>query len=100
MRRIRLPRNLSADGQRVFFETAQGLVDADTNGKADVYMWSDGELSLISTGKSGEESEFIDASTSGDDVFFTTREQLVGVDVDDQVDVYDARVGGGIPEQN
>ncbi len=95
----RLPRNLSADGGRVFFETAQGLVDRDTNGRADVYMWEDGELSLISTGKSDERSEFVDASASGDDVFFTTRERLVGLDVDDQVDIYDARVGGGFAEQ-
>ncbi len=95
----RLPRNLSADGERVFFETAEALVDSDTNGKADVYMWSGGELRLVSSGKSDEESEFIDASESGDDVFFTTRERLVWSDVDDLVDVYDARVGGGFPEQ-
>lgn len=95
---LRLPRNLSSDGKRVFFETTMGLVDADTNGKADVYMWSEGELSLISTGESGEVSEFIDASASGDDVFFTTRERLVGWDTDNQTDVYDARVGGGLPE--
>ncbi len=95
----RLPRNLSADGRRVFFETAQGLVERDVNGRADVYMWEGGELSLISTGKSDERSEFVDASASGSDVFFTTRERLVGSDVDDQVDVYDARVGGGFTEQ-
>ncbi len=95
----RLPRNLSADGGRVFFETAQGLVDRDVNGRADVYMWEDGELSLISTGQAAEESEFVDASASGDDVFFTTRERLVGSDVDEKVDIYDARVGGGFAEQ-
>jgi hypothetical protein len=95
----RLPRNLSGDGERVFFETAQGLVGRDTNAKPDVYMWSGGELSLVSTGKGGEASEFVDASASGDDVFFTTRERLVGADVDDHVDIYDARVGGGFPEQ-
>ena len=67
----------------------------DINGKADVYMWEDGELSLISTGKAARPSKFVDASADGDDVFFTTRERLVGADVDDQVDVYDARVGGG-----
>ncbi len=95
----RLPRNLSEDGRRAFFETAEGLVDQDTNGKADVYMWSGGELRLISTGKAADASEFVDASADGDDVFFTTRERLVGADTDNQVDVYDARVGGGIPEQ-
>ncbi len=77
----------------------QELVGSDKNGKADVYMWSASGLNLISSGSSSEESEFIDASESGDDVFFTTRDQLVGADVDHQVDVYDARVRGGLPEQ-
>ncbi len=94
----RLPRNLTSDGERAFFETAERLVDGDTNGKTDVYMWSEGELSLISTGQGAEGAEFIDASASGDDVFFTTREQLVGRDTDELVDVYDARVGGGFPD--
>jgi NHL repeat/WD40-like Beta Propeller Repeat len=95
----RLPRNLTPDGKRVFFETAQALVDNDTNGKPDVYMWADGDLSLISTGKAEGGSQFIDSSASGNDVFFTTRERLVGADADNLVDVYDARVGGGLPEQ-
>ncbi len=94
-----LPRNLSADGRRVFFETAQSLAKADTNGKADVYMWEGGELSLISTGRSAGGSEFIDASADGRDVFFTTRERLVGADIDNRVDAYDARIGGGFPKQ-
>ena len=96
----RLPRNLSSDGERAFFETEQALVGADTNGKSDVYMWSDGEVSLISTGKAGEGSKFIDSGANGSDVFFTTRERLVPADSDNQVDVYDARVGGGIPKQH
>lgn len=95
----RLPRNLSVDGERVLFETDQGLVGRDTNGRGDVYMWSGGELSLISTGKGVEGSKLVDASADGRDVFFTTRERLVGADMDAQVDVYDARIGGGFPEQ-
>ena len=94
----RLPRNLSADGARVVFETAEGLVGEDANGKVDVYLWSDGELSLVSTGKAADGAEFVDASANGRDIFFTTRERLVGSDTDDQVDVYDARVGGGFAE--
>ncbi|HMC50580.1 MAG TPA: hypothetical protein VKH20_08030, partial [Solirubrobacterales bacterium] len=41
-----------------------------------------------------------DASASGDDVFFFTRQQLVGQDKDELQDVYDARVGGGLAAQN
>ncbi len=102
----RQPRNLSPDGRRAYFETARPLVSADRNSNLDVYEWEDGdldgrgELRLISPGRGPFDSKFLDASVSGDDVFFTTREQLVGIDTDNQVDLYDARVGGGIPAQN
>jgi hypothetical protein len=103
---LQLPRNLSADGRRAFFETDRQLVSGDENSRLDVYEWHDGdldgegELRLISSGRSTTDSKFLDASVSGDDVFFTTRDRLVGIDTDNQVDVYDARVGGGIPAQN
>jgi hypothetical protein len=101
-------RNISDDGQRVFFESNDALLPGDTNGRRDVYEWeADGKGSchrpegcvyLISTGHSDENSIFLlDASASGDDVFFTTRQQLVGQDQDNLVDLYDARVGGGFP---
>jgi hypothetical protein len=55
---------------------------------------------LLSTGKSEFPSLFADASVSGKDVFFFTRQALVGQDRDELQDVYDARVGGGLPSQN
>jgi hypothetical protein len=95
-----MTRNLSVDGSRVFFDTEEALVSEDTNGQRDVYEWDRGHLYLISSGRSGSESYFGDASPSGDDVFFFTRQALVSQDQDENVDVYDARVGGGIPAQN
>jgi hypothetical protein len=106
-----LTRNLSAGGDRVFFETAESLVPEDTNGVIDVYEWErEGVgscpsgighcLYLISSGTSHARSFFGDASASGEDVFFFTRQPLVGQDKDLNFDVYDARVGGGIPAQN
>jgi hypothetical protein len=59
-----------------------------------------GCLYLISTGTSKYPSFFVDASSSGDDVFFLTRDQLVGQDTDQLQDVYDARVDGGLAMQN
>lgn len=88
-------RELSADGQRVFFDTEDGLLPQDTNGRRDVYEWSDGHLSLISTGKSLQASYYLDASASGNDVFIATAESLNSQDTDEGYDVYDARVGGG-----
>ena len=55
---------------------------------------------LISTGKSKYPSLFADASASGNDVFFFTRQGLVGQDKDELQDVYDARVGPGLASQN
>jgi len=95
-----LSRALSDDGQRVFFSTAQPLVREDVNGRVDAYEYdvASGTVQLISSGRDGEDSWFLDASASGDDVFFTTREQLAGWDTDQSYDLYDARVGGGFPE--
>jgi WD40 repeat protein len=113
-----LLRNLSGDGSRVFFESSAALLPRDTNGVQDVYEWeqqgvgscqsssetfsaaSGGCLYLISSGTSSEPSYFADASASGDDVFFFTFQPLVGQDQDDNVDIYDARVGGGFAAQS
>ncbi len=104
--RIYKPRNLAAGGRRVFFDSADALVPADSDGRPDVYQWEaqgsgscakpGGCLGLISGGRSGEAS-FIDASESGADAFFLTEASLIGQDPG-SVDLYDARVGGGFPE--
>jgi hypothetical protein len=60
----------------------------------------EGCLYLISSGKSDWPNLFADSSASGNDVFFFSREGLVGQDKDELLDVYDARVGGGIASQN
>jgi hypothetical protein len=108
------PRYLSDDGQRVFFDSYGPLVLGDSNGKQDVYQWeaqgsgscttesssyvsaSEGCLSLLSSGQNPADSEFLDASASGSDAFFTTSEGLLPQDTG-LIDVYDARVDGGFP---
>ena len=108
-------RNLSAEGERLFFESYERLVPADTNGMRDVYQWeaagtgscteaspafsapAGGCVNLISSGRSNHDSEFTDATPSGDDAFFRTAESLVDRDPG-QFDIYDARIGGGFAE--
>jgi len=92
-----LTRALAGDGN-VFFSTRNSLVPAATNGMQNVYEYSNGRLSLISSGKSPENSVFLDASANGNDVFFGTTEALVGADTDNAMSLYDARVGGGFSE--
>jgi DNA-binding beta-propeller fold protein YncE len=94
-------RYVSDDG-RIFFNGADALVTQDTNGKEDVYQYepagvgncedSEGCVALLSSGIAKNESAFLDASASGDDVFFLTAAQLVASDRDNSFDVYDARV--------
>src|SRR5665811_1256957 len=76
-------RFMSEDGSRVYFDSFDRLLPADTNGALDVYEWqapgtggcttvapsyfevNEGCLSLISTGKSDDASDFIEATPDG-----------------------------------
>jgi hypothetical protein len=92
-----------SDSGRLFFNSLDHLVHQATDGKENVYEYepagvgscesrTGGCVSLISLGSSGRESAFLDASASGNDVFFLTASQLVPQDIDGAFDVYDARV--------
>lgn len=108
-----MTRNLSPDGERVIFDSADRLLSSDHNQVNDVYEWeakgkgsceseevSGGCIHLISGGAEGAgPSWFGDADESGNNVFFFTVQRLVAQDQDELVDVYDARVGGGIASQ-
>jgi len=105
-----------SDSGRLFFNSSDALVPGDSNATEDVYELeppgvgdctnsspsfasSDGGcLGLISSGTSPEESAFLDASSSGDDVFFLTGARLVARDEDAAFDIYDASVGGSEPQ--
>ncbi len=91
--------SVTNDG-RVFFDTPDPLVAADSNGVRDVYEYDAGSQRLISTGSGNGSSVFAEATPDGSDVFFITTQRLVAQDKDDNADLYDARVGGGIPGQN
>ncbi len=102
------PRVLSADSDRVYFNSADAISLQDTNNAQDVYQWeasgsgncakASGCISLISSGRALGPSSFIDASADGSDVFFLTSGSLVQADPPGKTDVYDARVDGGFPE--
>ena len=99
------PRYLNNSG-RLFFNSPDALVPRDSNGKEDVYQYeptgvgncatantTGGCVALISSGESERESAFLDASESGEDVFFLTTGRLAPAqDKDSGLDVYDARV--------
>ena len=104
---------VSDDGSSAVFTTDEALAPEDTNGTIDVYLWHDGVVSLISSGKPSDDHEipllgiegsfgnyvapegFI--SPSGRDVFFTTTRRMISADVDTVMDTYDDRIDGGFP---
>jgi uncharacterized membrane protein len=110
-----IARTMSDDGSYVFFMspvglTPQALNDTPTDSEGDlaqnVYEYHDGRVSLVSDGKDTsliKEQDtrsgvsLIGTDASGADVFFTTVDPLVAQDTDTQLDIYDARVGGGFP---
>jgi WD40-like Beta Propeller Repeat len=101
-----------SDSGRLFFDSVDGLAPRDVNATMDVYEFEPpgvgscsgsaqsysaaqgGCLGLISSGISREESVFLDASESGDDVFFITSGQLVSQHPAGSYAVYDAHVCG------
>jgi hypothetical protein len=112
--------SLTNDG-RVFFNSGEGLVDRDLNGKIDVYEWEangflaeydhkslpegtrcrerSGCIQLVSTGTALLGSSLLGVSAEGTDAFFFTRDTLVSADRNgNRVKIYDARTAGGFPE--
>jgi hypothetical protein len=107
-------RVLSDNGKRVFFDAYDSLTPRDGNGREDVYEWeapgegtcteaassyspvNGGCVELVSSGQSRIDSEFVDATPSGNDVFFATLSSLLAQDYG-LMDIYDARVDGGLP---
>ncbi len=105
-------RYLSDEG-RLFFDSPDALVPQATNGLTDVYEYepvgvggedgcktssstfserSEGCVGLVSSGSSAEESAFVDASASGEDVFFVSSARLASGDNGGALAVYDAHV--------
>ncbi len=112
MKSASVVRNLSGDGDKVFFETAEALVSRDADGSNDIYEWSVGaggaepSISLITSGQTpayvepsghSTESNFLASVTpDGSDVFFLTQEALTdGAPGGGARVIYDARVNGG-----
>ena len=99
------------DNGRLYFDSRDSLTPFDTNnGVEDVYQYEPeglgscardgGCVVLISAGTSTVDSNFLAADSTGQNVFFTTRDQLSPRDHDEQLDLYDARENGGIASES
>lgn len=83
---------ISEDGTRIFFETEERLVAADTDSRYDVYERAGKQTRLLSIGPGGgngeNDSHGAVASASGEVVYFSTDESLLAIDDDGSDDVY------------
>jgi hypothetical protein len=94
---------------RLFFDSTAALSPQDTNGREDVYEYepagvggctgAESCINLISSGTGARGSQFVDADVEGNNAFFVTFDQLLPSDGDEDLDLYDARVGGGLLSQ-
>jgi hypothetical protein len=82
----------SADGTRIFFETDEPLVTADTDAASDLYERAGAQVTLLSTGPDGGNGDvgafFDGASADGTRVVFETEESLLRADTDAARDLY------------
>jgi hypothetical protein len=97
-------KGVSDDGRHVFFQTGEGLVTGDADGKCyveaglylacpDIYERFNGTTTLVSTGPSANNASFAarfrGMSRDGLHAFFSTAEPLVPADTDSSIDVYE-----------
>jgi hypothetical protein len=85
--------NHSDDATRVFFQTEESLVSADSDTQLDIYERANGQTTLISTGEGDFWTEYEGESDDGTAVFFETNAPLASTDTDEMQDVY-VRAGG------
>lgn len=93
----------SSDGTKAWMVTPRNIVPGDTDpdtgfgGTRDVYEWSGGSWTLVSTGPTvshtSAEAFCVGASSDTTRVFFTTSEALVADDTDSASDVYERSSG-------
>jgi hypothetical protein len=87
----------------LFFSTVESLVPEDVNGVHDAYEYdpASGSVALLSSGRGRYPTTFAGAaSDDGTDVFLLTRQRLTGSDPDELIDLYDARMNGGVLESS
>lgn len=87
--------------EAIYFESRLPLTEEDDNaeGVMDVYEWRDGQLSLVSPGKTADSAFYSGNSPNGRDVFFWTEQPISAWEIDAaDGDLYDARRGGGVPD--
>ena len=106
---IQTYRIASEDGSSVVFTSVEQLTADDVNTAPDVYLWHEGQVSLV-TGVTGARGVTASKETpggfgpsispDGNSIFFGTRATILPQDTNNGgYDFYVARVGGGFPQE-
>jgi hypothetical protein len=84
--------SISEDGSRVFFDTVERLVAADTDDKLDAYQWAGGVTTLLSPARPGhgadKDATYVDGALDGSIVYVESDEPLTADDTNTRLDAY------------
>ena len=91
----------SDDGSRVYFETREKLLAADTDNAADAYVRTAAGLAILTDDATGPdadnmEARLLDVTPDGSRVVFETRESLAASDTDTVLDIYERASSGAL----
>jgi hypothetical protein len=92
------PSLMASDGSRVFFSSKDALVPGAVSGLTNIYMWSEGTVTLVSPPGETSDAVYDGNSADGSQVFFHSRQSLIpGADNHGQIAIYDAQLGDSPP---
>jgi hypothetical protein len=83
----------------VFFSSREALATGAANGPLHVYEWKGGKTYLISlAGPEATDAHYLENSADGSSVYFSTTQAVLPTDTNGGwVNIWDARVDGGLP---
>ena len=92
------PSFMSEGGSHVFFSSRDALLPGAVSGLDNIYMWSEGALTLVSPPNETSDAIYDGNSADGSQVFFHSRQSLIpGADNHGQFAIYDAQLGDPPP---
>jgi Ca2+-binding RTX toxin-like protein len=87
-------RSVSDDGTRIVMTAFSALTGEPSDAADDLYLWNNGQTTLLTPGTSTDDARFRAASSDGSRIVFATQEALLGSDTDASDDLYEVSPTG------